>query len=75
MNNHGSSNMPPLRDEQEYIQHDRAIQKLAQELGVPEEAIERHYKEILETYKKNAKVKTFLPVLVSRNVKKRLQNR
>ncbi|HUI68776.1 MAG TPA: DUF3562 domain-containing protein [Nitrospirota bacterium] len=65
----------PLSDEKEYDQHARAIQKLAQELGVPVEEVSRPYREILEVLKKEAKVRAFLPVLVSRSVKERLRQR
>lgn len=58
--------------EKEYDQHIRAIQKLAQELHLPHDEIERCYTAILEVLKKDAKVKAFLPVLVSRSVKERL---
>jgi len=61
--------------EQENEQHARAIQKLAQELHLPHDEIERCYTAILDVLKKDAKVKAFLPVLVSRSVKERLQNR
>jgi uncharacterized protein (DUF2126 family) len=56
-------------------QHARAIQKLAQELGVPVEEVNRSYRETLDKLKKDAKVKAFLPVLVSRSVKERLRQR
>jgi len=62
-------------DEKEYDQHTRAIQKLAQELQLPTDEIERYYTDILDVLKKDAKVKAFLPVLVSRSVKERLQRR
>ncbi len=61
--------------EQEQDQHARAIEKLIQELSVSAEEVQRSYREILETLKKDAKVNTFLPVLVSRGVKERLKNR
>jgi hypothetical protein len=60
-------------DEKEYGQHARAIQKLVQELGVPVEEVNRSYREILDVLKKDAKVRAFLPILVSRIVKERLQ--
>ncbi len=56
-------------------QHDRAIQKLAQELGVPVEDVTRSYREVLDGLNKDATVKAFLPILVSRCVKERLQHR
>jgi uncharacterized protein (DUF2126 family) len=62
-------------DEKEYGQHERAIQKLVQELGVPVEEVNRSYREILELFKKEAKVRAFLPVIVSRLVKERLRHR
>ena len=62
-------------DEKEYGQHERAIQKLVQELGVPVEEVNRSYHEILELLKKEAKVRAFLPVIVSRLVKERLRHR
>jgi transcription initiation factor TFIIIB Brf1 subunit/transcription initiation factor TFIIB len=65
----------PLADEKEYGQHARAIQKLAQELGVPVEEVNRSYREILDVLKKDAKVRAFLPILVSRSVKERLRQR
>jgi hypothetical protein len=61
--------------QQEQDQHARAIEKLVQELGVSAEEVRQSYQEILETFKKDAKVSTFLPVLVSRSVKERLKNR
>jgi len=56
-------------------QHVRAIDKLVRELGVPAEEVSRSYREILEELRKNARVKAFLPVLVSRGVKERLRQR
>jgi uncharacterized protein DUF3562 len=56
-------------------QHVRAIDRLVQELGVPAEEVNRSYREILDGLKGNATIKSFLPVLVSRSVKVRLQQR
>ena len=53
-------------------QHVRAIDRLVHELGMPPEVVNRSYREVLEELGKNSKVKTFLPILVSRNVKERL---
>jgi uncharacterized protein (DUF2126 family) len=64
-----------LADDKEYDQHARAIQKLAQELGVPVEEVNRSYREILEVLKREAKVRAFLPILVSRSVKEKLRQR
>lgn len=53
-------------------QHVRAIDKLVHELGMPAEVVNRSYREVLEELGKDIKVKTFLPILVSRGVKERL---
>ncbi len=53
-------------------QHVRAIDRLVHELGMPAEVVNRSYREVLEELEKNIKVKTFLPILVSRGVKERL---
>ncbi len=70
--NENSSSL--FTDDKEYSQHFRAIQKLVQELGVPAEEVNRSYNEILDTLQKDAKVRAFLPVLVSRIVKERLRH-
>ena len=56
-------------------QHIHAIDKLVYELGIPAEEINRSYRELLDELKKDAKVKSFLPVLVSQGVKERLQQK
>ncbi len=63
------------RSEKERDLHARAIQRLARELDFPAEEIARSYTEILEVLKKDSKVRAFLPILVSRFVKERLQHR
>ena len=60
-------------DETEKGQHVRAIDKLVHELKLPAEVVNQSYREILSDLQKDARVKTFLPVLVSRCVKERLQ--
>jgi uncharacterized protein (DUF2236 family) len=62
-------------DEKEQDQHARAIQRLAQELGVPAEEVCRFYQEILNTLRRDATVRTYLPILVSRSVKERLRQK
>lgn len=69
------NNIDPLVNEKEFGQHARAIQKLVQELGVSSEEVTRSYREILEELIKDAKVRAFLPILVSRNVRERLRQR
>jgi hypothetical protein len=63
-----------LHDEKEDDQHAHAIQKLAQELHMSAEEIRPSYMGILAALKKDAKIKAFLPVLVSRSVKAQLRN-
>ena len=62
-------------ESQEAEQHERAIERLAGELALPAEDIRRSYAEALGRLVKEATVKTFLPVLVSRSVKERLQRK
>jgi isopentenyldiphosphate isomerase len=50
-----------------------AVQKLAQELGLPAEVVQRTYEEVLEQMKKEATIRTFLPILVSRHVREQLR--
>ncbi len=75
MNEELIPNAGTLYDEKEHDQHNRAIERLAQELRVPTDEIQRSYMEILADLKKEAKVRAFLPVLVSRCVKERFQRR
>ncbi|HUJ16738.1 MAG TPA: DUF3562 domain-containing protein [Nitrospirota bacterium] len=56
-------------------QHVHAIDRLAYELGIPAEEVNRSYREILDELKKDAKVKAFLPILASKGVKARLQQK
>ena len=56
-------------DEKEERQHIAAIQILIRDEGISEEEIRRLYEGILQELKKEAKVKTFLTVIVSRKVK------
>jgi uncharacterized protein (DUF2126 family) len=62
-------------DEKEDDQHAHAIQRLAQELHMSAEEIRPSYMGTLAVLKKNAKIRAFLPVLVSRSVKEQLQQR
>lgn len=49
--------------------HSQAIQMLARDLDRPEEEIRRNYETILCSLKERAKIKDYLVILVSRNVK------
>ena len=50
-------------------QHSKAIQMLAGELGMPEKEIRGLYEEFLCSIKGGARIKDYLTVLVSRNVR------
>ena len=52
--------------------HVRAIDSLVHELGISAEKVNKSYREVLAELNKDIKVKTFLPILVSRVVKQRL---
>lgn len=61
-------------DEIEKKQHDLAVKKLAEDLSVSEEEIRTLYEKELERVKPRAKVKDFLTVIVTREVKNLLRN-
>jgi hypothetical protein len=52
--------------------HVRAIDRLVHELGISAEEVNKSYREVLAELNKEIKVKTYLPILVSRVVKQRL---
>jgi hypothetical protein len=72
MAKHGVNGANQQMDEKEQIQHVHAIDKLVHELKLPAEVVNQSYREILAELQKDARVKAFLPVLVSRSVKERL---
>ncbi|HUO77901.1 MAG TPA: DUF3562 domain-containing protein [Thermodesulfovibrionales bacterium] len=49
--------------------HSSAIRMLAREFNVPEEEIQALYETMLSSLKESARIKDYLAVLVSRNVK------
>jgi hypothetical protein len=70
MNNEGvMAGVCQYDNDAEERQHSKAIQMLAKELGAPESEIRRLYEEILCSIKGGARIKDYLTVLVSRNVK------
>ncbi len=56
-------------------QHSKAIQMLAKELGMPEKKIRELYEEFLCSIKGGARIKDYLIVLASRNVKDVIRRR
>ena len=59
-------------DEAEQRQHFTAIQSLVKNVRFSEAEIRHLYEDVLKEFKSVARVKTFLPILVSRKVKELL---
>ena len=59
-------------DEAEKKQHFSAIQTLVKDVRSSEEEIRDLYEGVLKEFKTEAKIKTFLPILVSKKVKELL---
>jgi len=72
MQNHTSADMSRNMYDKDNEPHVRAIDSLVHELGISAEEVNKSYREVLEELNKDIKVKTFLPILVSRVVKQRL---
>jgi hypothetical protein len=62
-------------DETEQKQHFSAIQKLVRDVSSSEEEIRHLYEDALKEFKGGAKIRTFLPILVSKKVKELLDAR
>ena len=62
-------------DETERGLHLRAIKILSSNVGLSVERVERLYEIVLNRLKKEAKIKDFLPILVSRRVRYLLEKR
>lgn len=62
-------------DETEQKQHFSAIQKLVGDVNSSEEEIRHLYEDVLKEFKSEAKIRTFLPILVSKKVKELLDAR
>ena len=61
-------------DEKEKRQHVSAINSISRETGIPDEDVTLLYEEILERYRSDARIKDFLSILVSKEVKDMLSN-
>lgn len=59
--------------EEQRTQHLRAIQTLVKEIERPMEEISHLYYLILQEYEKEASVKIFLPILVSKKVREMME--
>jgi hypothetical protein len=62
-------------DETEQKQHFSAIQRLVRDVRSPEEEIRHLYEDVLKEFKSEARIKTFLSILVSKKVKELLDAR
>jgi hypothetical protein len=62
-------------DQDEGRLHSDAIRSLATDEGFGEEEVGRIYEEVFGEYSRGARVKAFLPILVSRRVRDLLQRR
>jgi hypothetical protein len=62
-------------DETEQKQHFSAIQKLVKDVSSSEEEIRPLYEGVLQEFKNEAKIRTFLSILVSKKVKEILHAR
>ncbi len=72
MQNQTAGEAEHLRYDNENEQHAREIDRLVLELRISAEEVNKSYREVLEELKKDIKVKAYLPILVSRVVKRRL---
>ncbi|MBI5236968.1 MAG: DUF3562 domain-containing protein [Deltaproteobacteria bacterium] len=66
---YGFDGLIPICDsEKEITQHIHAIESVSVSLGEPLDQVERVYDIVLKRYKRAARIKDFLPILVSRKV-------
>lgn len=56
-------------NEEQRKQHLRAIQTLIKEVRRPDDEITHLYYVVLQEYEKEAKIKIFLPILISKRIK------
>ena len=59
-------------DDLEKQQHTHAIQILAKKVSISEEEIYQLYEDVLWEFKREAKIKTYLPILVAKRVRELL---
>ncbi len=65
----------PYENETEERLHRHAIQRLAEDLGMPREDIRPLYEEILSGIRQEARFRNYLVILVCRRVKNLIQSR
>ncbi len=64
----------PYSDTGDRMKHQHVIERLAEEIHRPVQEIAPLYEDILTQLQVNARIKDFLPILVSKNVKQLLKN-
>ena len=69
------SDLALYENEVEQRQHFMAIQRLVEYVRFSEAEIRYLYEDILKEFKREARIKTFLPILVSKKVKELLDAR
>jgi len=62
-------------DESERLRHLNAMQIVAMHAGSPIEEVAKLYEKVLEGFKGSAKIRDFLPILVSKRVKDLLRTK
>ena len=62
-------------DEAEQKQHFMAIQRLVKDVRSAEEEVRHLYEDVLKKFRSEARIKTYLPILISRKVKELLDAR
>ncbi|MFY9268790.1 MAG: DUF3562 domain-containing protein [Candidatus Manganitrophaceae bacterium] len=62
-------------EEKEKARHQSAIRMLSRDLGIPAHEIGALYEGVLEELKRTARVKDYLPILASRQVRDLLHNK
>jgi hypothetical protein len=58
-----------LENDDKGVKHSSIVQILARELGAPMEEIDLYYEEALKELMEHARIKAYLPILASRQVK------
>jgi len=71
----GMNDVALYEDEAEQRQHFSAIQRLVRDVRSPEEEIRLLYEDVLKEFKSEARIKTYLSILVSKKVKELLDAR
>ncbi len=63
-----------FKDENERRQHENAIHRISREMGISEETVTLLYEEILGRYWSDSRIRSFLSILVSREVRQTISS-